>query len=109
MFNYKVIDFIIKYKDELDKDKFIQFYGNAIEEIIGIKKTSSRYFEKILKYIKYWTDDTIKRMKDIDDYVNNSKSDELIEGTIYRKRRFDNKNWLVFERGIRNRKLEEFN
>ena len=109
MFNYNVIDFIVNNIDYLDKDLFINTYGNIVEEIIGIKKTSMKYFEKISKYIKRWTDDTIKRMKDIDDYINNSKSDELIEGAIYRKRRFDNKNWMVFERGIRNRKFEEFN
>ena len=109
MFNYNVIDFIINNIDYLDKDLFINTYGNIVEEIIRIKKTSIKYFEKISKYIKRWTDDTIKRMKDIDDYVNNSKSDELIEGAIYRKRRFDNNNWMIFERGIRNRKFDEFN
>ena len=101
VFNYSVIDFILNNIDCLDKDEFINYYGNVIEEILNIKKTSSKYFEKICKYLKRYTDDTIKRMKDIDNYVNNSKSDELLESLIYYHRKKNNtRNWINFERDI---------
>ena len=109
-FNYKVIDFIKRNKEYLDKAEFINNYGDVIEEIIKIKKLSPNYFEKICNYITKYTNDTIKRMKDIDDYVNNSKSDEILESLIlYHKKRNNLKKWVLFERNIRNRKLEEIN
>lgn len=89
-FNYNVIKWIEKYYNQIDIDLFLEYFGDFTEEICKIKKVKSEtYFKKIIKYIKRWTDDTIKRMKDIDDYVNNSKSDEILESYIssdrYRK------------------------
>jgi hypothetical protein len=48
-------------------------------------------------------------MKDIDNYVNNSKSDELLESLIYYHRKKNNtRNWINFERDIAKRLQFEY-
>ncbi len=98
-FNYTVIKWIEKYYNIIDIDLFLDYFGDFVEEICKIKKSKSEiYFNKIIKYIKRWTDDTIKRMKDIDNYINNYKSDELLETYISTDRY--HKSCLHFDREI---------
>ena len=102
-FNYDVITWIERYYDTIDIDLFLEYFGDFVEEICKIKNIKSGvYFKKILKYIKRYTDDTIKRMKDIDNYVNNSKSDELLESYISNDRY--HKTCLYFDKEILKRK-----
>ena len=82
-FNYNVINWIEKYYNQIDVDLFLEYFGDFVEEVCKIKKNKSKaYLNKIVKYIKRWTDDAIKRMRNIDDYVNNSKTDEILESYI---------------------------
>ena len=102
-FNYDVITWIERYYDTIDIDLFLEYFGDFVEEICKIKNIKSDiYFKKIIKYIKRYTDDTIKRMKDIDNYVNNSKSDELLESYISNDRY--HKTCLYFDKEILKRK-----
>lgn len=102
-FNYNVIAWIERYYNVIDDDLFLEYFGDFVEEVCKIKNLKSDiYFKKIIKYIKRWTDDTIKRMKDIDDYVNKSKSDEILESYILSDRH--RKLCLHFDKEIIKRK-----
>jgi hypothetical protein len=102
---YDVAEWISKYYYCVNLDLFLNCFGSFVEEVCKIKKNKSKtYLMKIVKYLKRWTDDTLKRMRDIDDYINNSKDDEILESFISEDRR--RRLFLEFDKAIRRGKMK---
>lgn len=104
VYNYEIVNWINKNYKNIDIDKFLFYFGDFVEEVCKIKKQRSfKYFQRISEFIKKWTDDVIKRMENINSYINESQSNRQLENYILEKRAL---NRMRFDKNIKNRYID---